>query len=56
MSNNTKTIGLKKQIIRFRKKLDSLLETQSTNSETVLDISRKLDMLINEYYKMLNEK
>ncbi len=41
---------LEEKINQFRLKLDSMLETQPVNSCEVLKLSKKLDLLIADYY------
>lgn len=42
---------MKNELQKLKEKLDNLLMEKSLEAQEVLDLSKEIDLLINEYYK-----
>lgn len=54
MHKTKSIISLENEITVLREKLDSVVKTERINSDNVLELSRKLDVLIVGYYNLKN--
>jgi len=52
MEGSSKKLVLENEITLLKKRLDTLVDTDSVNSKEVLELSEELDILIVGYYSL----
>lgn len=55
MESSKKCLGIQKEIVELRSKLNNIVDPEVMSSEKILKLSRELDALILGYYKQSAE-